>query len=212
MLKRALSTIALFAGLCLPALAAPIVLYQNGTLDGTTGARDITSYVVSNSLTLSRTGLLQSVTIGTWTDVGTTLSTVGWAITTGPLLQGTVLGAGTATPTSVYQFDNSRPNSVNLATFSLPDILLGPGTYYLTLHTASSSTATSVFWDQAGGSPTSTAYEGIFGQVPSSFFIIEGQVPELNSATALAPLSFCLLLLLTTQVKRRAAWNGPAES
>jgi hypothetical protein len=103
---------------------------------------DIVYSRAADAFTFSGTGLINGINFWYQTDTGdfpTDLSTVAWAIysnASGSL--GSVLASGTATPGVSFDL----PNNADFATFSIPDVELGHGTYWLELHAGVSLTDT----------------------------------------------------------------------
>jgi len=160
--------VALFAGQTQAA-----VLYDNGPINGTVDAWTINyGYAVSDSFTLSQASDVTGVNFGVWSDPGDTMTTVDWAITTTPA---TYTDTATATVTSGpvvgqgFGYYDLRTDS-----FSLPNISLGAGTYYLVLQNAVTAGGNPIYWDENDG--LSTATESVTGSIGSESFQIIGNV------------------------------------
>ena len=181
------------------AWAAPI-LYSNGALDGHAGFANITSASISNSATFMTSVALESVTFGAWVPSGEFLIGLNWALSS--VAFGSELGGGTVTPVSVYQFTPPELGGnfdVVLASFALPTIQLGPGTYFLTLSGADTNNGRFGGWDTNSG--PSAAFSSTAGPIASNFFQVTGTVtPELDGSAVWTPLLFCGMLLA---VRRR---------
>jgi hypothetical protein len=100
------------------------------------------------------------------------MTTVDWAITTTPA---TYTDTATATVTSGpvvgqgFGYYDLRTDS-----FSLPNISLGAGTYYLVLQNAVTAGGNPIYWDENDG--LSTATESVTGSIGSESFQIIGNV------------------------------------
>lgn len=174
-----LAVLALLGG---AATASPIV-YDNGPINGTVNANTInTGWEVSNSFTLGSAMSLTGAQVGLWSYFAGVPVEVSWSIGTTPF--GSDIASGTGALTSaqigtlgfgfcpVYESD-----------FSLPHIVLGPGTYFLTLENTHPESG-GIYWDQNFG--PSIAYQrnvgaGIdMGQLGTSqsFQLFGDPVPE----------------------------------
>jgi hypothetical protein len=156
-------------------------LYSDGTVNGNEDAWTINNgYQVADSFSLAATSTLQSVTFDVWLenefDVG---ETVDWSIVGDPTMQASTLYAsGTGAALVDAPVPGLQPNDeglfVHSETFSLPNVDLGPGVYYLTLEnfTAVNSSTSSiddgpVLWDEDDG--PSVAWQNAVGYlVPST--------------------------------------------
>jgi opacity protein-like surface antigen len=156
------------AGLLLSVPASADVAYTNGDVNGTiVGWTISSSFSVADSFTLLSSETLNSVSFGAWVSPGDTEETVDWAIVDDPAdcSSGTscspveASGAGAAlTPT--FDSTNSVYN-VDTDTFSLPDVVLGPGTYWLALYNATTADSGTLYWDENDG--PSEAWENVVG-------------------------------------------------
>jgi hypothetical protein len=194
--------------LSIPAFADGLhsVVYSDGPINGTSGASFIGSLgaetgAVTDSFTLATGSILREVTdIGLWA-FGTPAS-VQWGIrslldTPPNCFIDTDCRLATSTLMNNFLFVNTSGYSVWSSSFSLPNIPLPPGTYYLTLEGGSSledgSTRDLLFWDQNSGPSAAFLGGGLFGvPIPAESFEITGTtgIPE--------PLTyglFCALLL-----------------
>ncbi len=158
-------------------------LYSNGGVNGTFAGLQISqAYATSDSFTLgSNSTLTGASNIGIWVDTGDTLTSFDWSISTSPDGGGTSEGSGSGfssatelTPTSSYGF--SGEYNVYNVSFTIPDLALAAGTYYLTLQNATTANQGGVYWDQNDGPSTaSTYYDGTFlDAVESESFEIDG--------------------------------------
>ena len=178
-------------------LSAPawgeVVLYDNGPVNGAITAEAIyAGQAISDSFTLTNSSVLTGVTFGDWSGTGGTPTGVQWGISAS--IGGSDLGGGDAGPSSVFVTDS--PDDLYFvydSTFSLPDISLGPGTYYLTLQNAYLQ-----YWDVNDG--PSAAYNGpadnlantaVPGTDSESFQILGTETPEPNPGPVVAGLFAC---------------------
>src|SRR5262245_41029229 len=128
-IKAAAVVAALFVA---PAAQADVV-YDNGPADGTINGWTINfGYAVANSFTLADPSLLTGAKFTLWNLPGDVTATVDWSIVDTPT-GGATLGFGTASVTQNLQFTNAYGYDVNQDTIALPNIALGPGTYWFEL-------------------------------------------------------------------------------
>ena len=122
--------------------ASADVLYDNGLVNG--GPTDYWgiyyNYVISNSFTLAGTSTLRGVNLDLSIATGDTPYEVSWRITDSHWDTQTNEDHGTqAILTDVTKLCtgcktiNNSPGDTYSASFSLPDVVLGPGTHFLTL-------------------------------------------------------------------------------
>lgn len=171
------------------------VLYTTGAIDGNTTADNIGSFVVSDSFVLSSDSTITDLSnIGFWMAGNVQPGTVDWTISTAPDAGGTVEGSQAgATPSSSTQllpatsFGGSNNYPVYNVSFSVPNLTLAAGTYYLTLANAVSSPSGFItLWDQNSSSGNATQYSSGGSEVGSGFsvsFEVDGVagVPEPSS-------------------------------
>lgn len=119
--------IALWLGLSLPSLAAPMI-YENGTRstnpnEPTHGFHSASALSISASFSVSVAQTAQSVMFASAFDNDASLVSVQWAISTAVNGTGTVLGSGSALVTNFYMNTRSISSlSDYLTTFSLPSL------------------------------------------------------------------------------------------
>ena len=160
-------------------LLADSIVYSNGPVNGQLNAFAINEGIVTaDSFTLSAATSASSVTFVSWRDVASDVfATVDWAITSTDF-GGTTFGSGTASLTESLLFKNSEGVSVFSDMFSLPDLALGPGTYWLQLGNAvvQNSVGTvinaPIFWDENNG--PSLAFQQVNGTVIESLANTDG--------------------------------------
>ncbi len=179
--RRLLLTNLLAMSIAIPALSQT-VLYNNGP-DGDTGYYHVNfGAAVTNSFTL-RTGA--SITAVNFTiyavDDRNTPRLVKWSVTTEPF-GGVVKGEGFVT---LSQLGNPYPTRFQLFAwpigFSLPNLALPAGTYYLQIQDVVTRWDTFAFWAQSSGGSSQAYYQAIGGNgaggislVPSESFSILG--------------------------------------
>ena len=123
-----------------PALAS--VLYDNGPINGTqgTGAPQISPNAISDSFILSGASTITgTANLGLWIDHGDTPSTVDWSINASPFTG--ILASGTAAWSSTFLFTNTFNFDIYSASFSIPNVSLAAGTYWLQLDNAVATSA-----------------------------------------------------------------------
>lgn len=156
--------------------ASASTLYDNGQVNGTITGWTLSSvYAVSDSFTLSQASILTGVNFGVWILPTDVLTSVDWAITSTP---GTYPVTGTAavttgsalTPTSNY--GGGGIYQVSVDSFSLPNISLAAGTYYLVLQNSVTVANSVAYWDENDG--PSSATENATGSIGSESFQILG--------------------------------------
>jgi len=185
---------ALSALAALPASAT--VLYSNGAVNGYTDAFFVSStFTVSDSFTLAQDSTAVGVSnLGLWVVSGGTPTSFDWTISTGQLGGGTVLASGSGFDTSTKLIadngtgGNRADDAVWAVGFSLNNLSLSAGTYWLTLSNATGTNT--VRWDASLG-PSSAVDKGPGGTISivSESFEIDGPdtgTPEPASAALLA--------------------------
>ena len=202
--------------------ASAQTLYSNGPINGQVDSWTINyGYGVANSFFLSGTFTLAGVEFGGWTEPGDTITGVDWSIVTGtPFTSQTTLFSVTDVAVSdKLLYNNDVGYDVGLDSFSLGDISLGPGTYYLELQNAVVTGGDPGFWDMNNG--PSTAYDSAWGLTsnpsgPCGYDFPGGtcsdsfQIYSLNGpttvpeASTLALLGIGLLAFLPLWRRRRA--------
>jgi hypothetical protein len=205
-----LITVVGFAFLGLSQQTSAAVLYSNGPVNGTIGAWQISvavvGYAVSDSFTLSAPSTLTGVNFGAWSELYSSneqpcppcmITSVDWGIAT---VAGTYPDDGTASVTigpalsPFTSYGSSGGYEVNADSFSLPNISLAAGTYYLILQNAQPDTY-EFFWDQDNG-PSTATLNSAAGSVGSESFQILGTTTTPLPSTWVMMLSGLLALSL----------------
>ena len=204
-MKKALAVLSLaFVGAVFSAPASADTLYSNGYVDGHFDAWDIGGgFSISDSFTLTKTSTVTGVNFGAWVDTGDSLTSVGWSIGTTPF-GGTVSDAST---TGTFRFANGTSFDIYTEGFSTGSLVLGPGTYYLTLQDAVTADGTIPGWDIDDG--PSTAYSNLYGNVNnflepgtnSESFYVYGVVPEPSSLLLMVSGLACFAGLMRGKLK-----------
>ena len=144
------------------AQAKASAVYTSGSLDGTSGAWQISGiYSVADSFTVGPT-TLTSATVGLWVQsgLGNSPGSVDWSI--GTAAGDSSLGTGVSSFTAnAYQFTNGDGFDIYESAFPLSATLVTPGTYWLTLSNATLPNGNPVNWDQNSGSSSAVAFDGI---------------------------------------------------
>ena len=172
-MKRVLSLlgVALLLSLAVPAVAAPVIVYDNGPINGNINAWTISAgFLVSDSFTLSAATDVESVHFGVWVFPGEIPDIVDFGISAGPF--GTDLAFGTGTLSNVFQFSNGFGADVYQSSFTFTSVDLAAGTYYITLGNGFSTIGDPLFWDENDG--PSLAFENTVGPIGSESFQIDG--------------------------------------
>jgi hypothetical protein len=170
---------------------------SNGNYIGT----ETIPYVVSDSFTLTSAATIESIVFGGVNYVGDTTTSVDWSIST-DAYGGT---AADAAVSSSFVYSNGS-HDYDLDTFSVPDLTLAAGTYYLTIGNAITADQTLAYWDESNG--PSIGADSYSGSIPSEYFEIL-DTPPLVSAT---PLPGSLVLFGSGMVfliawQRRCRWQ-----
>jgi len=168
------------------------ILYSNGAINGTIGGYDFTDAVISDPFVLSFDSTLTDVTnIGIWVGNGIAIDGLDWSISTGAGGIGTVEASSSSStdfsatelmPTSAYGHGGFNVYDVS---FTLDNLSLAAGTYYLTLSNGAAASGV-LYWDAI--SPTGTIPYGnvcdAFGDCEPSEnpytnpFEVDGTAPE----------------------------------
>jgi hypothetical protein len=181
-----------------PAFAAPYYLYDNTGPGSYTTNGWAVNQEITDSFTLSQDSTITGAMLGLWLNSGDTATSVTWEITTAPnpdIVNQTVSGPSAGAVTSPVLFSISEGShygyDIYLAFFSIPDLTLTAGTYWLEIDGATSvnNGAIGVYWDESDG--LSQAYGGDIGPMNSETFGIEGY--EEGGPVVPEPSSFLLL-------------------
>lgn len=183
-----------FIGLSSPASAS--ALYVNGPFDGGHGAGSISGGdATTNSFTLAGRSTLTGVNFGGWTELGNVVTSVDWAITSTPNIFPI---NGTAAVTSGVLHTNPKVYSVGIDSFSLPNITLAAGTYYLVLQNAVTTNGSGVGWDLDNGSSVAwNTYWGSTQNIPTAFGGSGSEYFELLGTPAPVPEWRTWLMMIT---------------
>ncbi len=208
-----------------PALAG--TLYDNGSINGETGAWDIINgFVVSDTFTLSSSSQVNGFSFAVWNECEGCgdMTSVQWSMTSNPN-GGTVYASGIATLgggsggtlTSQFLYTNSFGYGIDLETVSGLSPNLNSGTYWLNLQNALGGEGY-FFWDEnsgagcggdngSGGGCPSQANDSGIGTIPSESFTIMGNASSTTGGTTPEPGNILLfgsgMLGLAGLVRRR---------
>jgi hypothetical protein len=216
--RACLLALVLATSFLLSAPASAGVLYDNGPINGTINAWPISgNHVASDSFTLTGASTLTGATVGIWVwrDPDDTPISLMWRIGDSPE---SVVGAGgdTAALTNTLVCSKSTVCGANTyyvyeSSFSLPNIALAAGTYYLTLDAGQTSFGNALYWDVNNG-PSIAFWDGTnvansswmpAGSDSSSFQIL-GDGPAPTGAPEPASIAMFLAgLVLFASVARR---------
>ncbi|HTS48440.1 MAG TPA: hypothetical protein VMH05_10880 [Bryobacteraceae bacterium] len=184
------------------------VIYSSGAISGTNhyDAFDTPPWSLSQPFTVGSSSYVTDLSnVGIWIFGGYSLQSLTWTISTASDGGGTIEATDTvASPASSTQltpasnYGNSGQADVYNMSFSVPDVLLAPGTYYLTLSNGFTNcdcpdnADTALYWDENDVKTTGVAYfEGNtdITNVGWSF-----QVDGTSSISAVPEPSYILLL------------------
>jgi hypothetical protein len=189
------------------------VLYDNGPIKGTINAFTINfGFAVSDSFTLASPSTLTGVIFGVWSTPGDTMTSVDWAITNTPgvyPVTGTALVTNGAPFSPAADFGFGGQFTISQDSFSLPNVALAAGTYYLVLQNAVSVGGNGLFWDENDGPSTATGNDFDPDPIASESFQILGTAlaaeTPLPAALPLFATGLGALGLLGWRRKRKAA-------
>ncbi|MGD0958863.1 MAG: hypothetical protein ABSB19_03560 [Methylomonas sp.] len=150
------------------------VLYSDGVLDGNTTALQISSgYAVADTFNLAANSTVTGVTFDSWDGYSNDVTNVDWSIISAngagasSPTGGVVIASGVQTAVSgATLFTNTSGSVVEANTFSLPNVSLAGGTYWLELSNALTASGADVYWDvnSNGSNPgASNAWTNVTG-------------------------------------------------
>jgi hypothetical protein len=180
-----------------PALAAPYYLYNNtGPGTFTTNGWGV-NQGITDSFTLSQNSTITGAMVGVWLSSGDTPTSVTWEITNVPnpdIVNGPMIGlpAGAVTSNISFTLGEGSLYGYDLyeAFFSIPDLTLTAGTYWLEIDGGTTSLGyDNISWDESDG--LSQAYGSDIGPMNSETFGIVGY--EDGGPVVPEPSSFLLL-------------------
>lgn len=165
-------SISIIGGLVSSVPASADILYNNGPINGNLGGIGIgpqgTSIIpleTADSFTLTSESTLTGVTLGLWAIPGSIPISVQWGISTSPDFTNSAGGGGTpmaSLSNTIFCTPSATCGEgvwdVYTSMFSLPDVTLAAGTYYLSLQGAATSDGNPLVWDDNNG--PSVAYDG----------------------------------------------------
>lgn len=184
------------------------MLYSSGAINGTSGSDSFETppWSLSQPFTIASPSIVTDLSnIGIWVVAGDTFTSLDWTISTSADGGGTVessaadVGPSTSmqlTPASSY--GNSGAYDVYNMSFSVPDVSLAAGTYYLTLSNGivncggCSGSATSPYWDINGSGSGVAYFDGNSDITNRSWsFEVDGHAP---TTSAVPEPSYTMLL------------------
>jgi hypothetical protein len=137
----------------IPALADSTLYDNTGpTSYGYNGAFTINEGLeVADSFTLTSNSTLTGIDLIAWLSSSDTMTNVDWLITTSAF-GGTTLGSGTASVTDSYlKTVQNGSYDLDQVSFSLSDLSLTAGTYYLQIQNAVTVDGQTAYWDTSNG-------------------------------------------------------------
>ena len=181
---KSIASIASVIGVALLSSSANAsAVYDNGPIIGTSAWLINSGNSVADSFTVASPASISGVAFGEWVVTGDTPTQVDYAIMTAAL-GGTTLESGTAALSSTFVFNNSY--DVYESVFSIPNLALSVGTYWLQLQNAETAQNGIAAWDINNG--PSTAYVNgadVYGSNPfgppasnSNAFQITTPIPD----------------------------------
>ena len=160
--------------------AEPTPLYDNGPSTYDYDGLTINfGYQVTNSFALAAQSSLTGASFINWLTPGDVASKVDWSINTTSALDGTTRVAwGTATLTSSLVLELNQYNfAIYKQSFSLPNVVMGAGTYWLQLNNEVVNSVNLALWDQNNGSSLEYSTDDATGNFGSESFQITGVTP-----------------------------------
>src|SRR5262249_44493013 len=111
------------------------------------------SFEVSNSFVISSASTVTEADIWSWAFPGSVMTNMDWAI--GSAAFGTNFGSGNVATVDTPIGTNGFGYNIAMEKLALPSIVLGPGTYWLSLGGAANGAYTNdgnpIYWDQSDG-------------------------------------------------------------
>ena len=159
----------------------------------TSDAYGISTYEQNtNSFTLSSSATITGAVLGLWLSPGDSATEVDWQIVPAVFATTNIAG-GDSVIVSSTDMGSILEDSFEMwqVTFGIPDLTLGPGTYYLEIDNVNTVSSRGAGWDVSNG-PNSTGYIRDLSPLPTSetFEILGNEGP---SAVTPEPSSFLLL-------------------
>jgi PEP-CTERM motif len=185
-LRMRIASLALLTIACLVLAVSPAMadtLYSNGPINGTTDAWTINfGFSVSDSFTLGADPKVRNLHMGLWLFPGDSLAAPSSVqIDIGTTSFGTDIFSEALSPSGSTDLGiNQFGYDIQQVDFSLGEIDLPPGTYWLTASNATLPNGDPVYWDENSGvgcpSPgcPSSAFENTLGSIPSEAFTLTG--------------------------------------
>jgi PEP-CTERM motif len=152
---KALLCGAAFAALCAAAPAQATVLYDDGPINGNFAGWTMNfGFAVGDTFTLAQNSKVNGVqNIGLWLFPNDSATSVTWSIMSDAAGNtiGTTIASGTANLSETSLGTNSFGYSLFAASFSMPTLNLGAGTYWLVLSGLNVPSGDPGYWDINGG-------------------------------------------------------------
>lgn len=167
----------LVSSLILSSTSVADVIYENGTFTGDFGAVISPPQSISNSFDVTQRSLLTSATLGLLSPTGSEPLSLTYSIGLAPF--GTEIDSGNVVLTNQPGYVTGD-FSVFLSSFFL-NIILDPGTYFLTLSNGVSTGNLDLAWLINGG-PSQASFRnsinGEEGSLESEYFLLEGELVD----------------------------------
>jgi hypothetical protein len=181
-------------------------LYSDGAINGSSGGEFVCcGSETTDSFTIAANADATGVSnIGLWVTFGDTPLLINWIISTAPDGGGTVeASASGVSLTTAFNNNVGTSYTVYNASFSLPSVLLGPGTYYLELNGGTTELSSGgPYWDENGG-PSTADVNGTPGI--SNSFEVDGSFTGIPEPATLGTIGAGLGLLGLLARRRKRA-------
>src|SRR5579872_7566612 len=129
-------------------IAGPVragIVYDNGPINGTISAYNVSNYTTTDSFTISAATNLVQAAVGLWVDPGASPTSIDWSIGTSAF--GSDVSSGTSTPSNTFFGLGFGLYYIYESVFSISGTV-APGTYWLTLTNTGTTDGNAAYWDE----------------------------------------------------------------